>query len=170
MGLVHIYFGDGKGKTTAALGLGLRALGDGLHVCLCQFLKATPTGELAALAQFENATVLRAENETDKFLWQMSAKEQEDCLRRQRSLLERVALERADIFLLDEVLSAMQVGAFSLDDLSLCIAKLRERGEVILTGHQAPDALLAQADYITKMQKLRHPYDQGVPARRGIEY
>lgn len=61
MGLVHIYFGDGKGKTTAALGLALRALGDGMRVCVCQFLKFAPSGEVDAFARFENASVLRAE-------------------------------------------------------------------------------------------------------------
>ena len=69
MGLVHIYFGDGKGKTTAALGLALRALGDGMRVCVCQFLKFAPSGEVDAFARFENASVLRAESTTDKFLW-----------------------------------------------------------------------------------------------------
>ena len=157
MGLVHIYFGDGKGKTTAALGLALRALGDGMRVCVCQFLKFAPSGEVDALTRFENASVLRAESTTDKFLWQ-------------RALLQRAAAQPADLLVLDEALSACQAGAFCEAELAAAVEALRKRAEVVLTGHAAPEALLSQADYITHMQKLRHPYDVGVSARRGIEY
>lgn len=170
MGLVHIYFGDGKGKTTAALGLALRALGDGMRICVCQFLKFAPSGEVDALARFENASVLRAESTTDKFLWQMDAKERADCLAGQRALLQRAAAQPADLLVLDEALSACQAGAFCEAELAAAVEALRKRAEVVLTGHAALEALLSQADYITHMQKLRHPYDVGVSARRGIEY
>ena len=85
MGLVHIYFGDGKGKTTAALGLALRALGDGLRVCVCQFLKGAESGEFEALRRFENAMLLRAQEGTGKFLWQMDEEERAACLSGQRA-------------------------------------------------------------------------------------
>ena len=84
MGLVHIYFGDGKGKTTAALGLALRALGDGLRVCVCQFLKGADSGEVEALRRFERAVLLRAEGGSDRFLWQMDEEERAAYLARQR--------------------------------------------------------------------------------------
>ena len=170
MGLVHIYFGDGKGKTTAALGLALRALGDGLRVCVCQFLKDAESGEVAALGRFESAILLRAEDETGKFLWQMDAGERAACLARQRELLERVSAADADVYVLDEAIDAMQAGAFSAETLLERVKALCGRGEVALTGHEAPEALLSGADYITRMQKLRHPYDHGIRARRGIEY
>ena len=157
MGLVHIYFGDGKGKTTAALGLALRALGDGFRVCVCQFLKSAKSGETEALKRFESAVLLRAEERSGKFLWQMNEK-------------ERAAATEADLYVLDEALDAVQVGAFSLDALLERTEALRERAEIVITGHDAPEALLSRADYITRMQKLRHPYDHGTSARRGIEY
>ena len=76
----------------------------------------------------------------------------------------------ADVYVLDEVTDAAQAGAFSIETLLKRLEALRGRGEVILTGHEVPDALLDRADYITRMQKLRHPYDHGIRARRGIEY
>lgn len=170
MGLVHIYFGNGKGKTTAAMGLALRALGDGWRVCVCQFLKNAPSGEIEALSRFENAVVLRAGGESTGFLWQMEAAERADYLERQYALLQRVGKENAQMFVLDEAISACQAGAFSAEMLLEAVEALRGRAEVILTGHEAPETLLARADYITQMQKLRHPYDLGVSARRGIEY
>lgn len=170
MGLVHIYFGDGKGKTTAALGLALRALGDGLRVCVCQFLKGAESGEVEALRRFENAMLLRAQEGTGKFLWQMDEEERAACLSGQRALLDRAAAADADVYVLDEVTDAAQAGAFSIETLLKRLEALRGRGEVILTGHEVPDALLDRADYITRMQKLRHPYDHGISARRGIEY
>lgn len=170
MGLVHIYFGDGKGKTTAALGLALRALGDGLRVCVCQFLKGADSGEVEALRRFESAVLLRAEGGSDRFLWQMDEEERAAYLARQRELLKRAAAVDADVYVLDEAIDASQAGAFSIEALLRQAEALRGRGEVILTGHEAPDALLDRADYITRMQKLRHPYDHGIHARRGIEY
>ena len=170
MGLVHIYFGDGKGKTTAALGLALRALGDGLRVCVCQFLKGADSGEVEALRHFESAVLLRAEGCSDRFLWQMDEEERAAYLARQRELFKRAAAVDADVYVLDEAIDAAQAGAFSIEALLRQTEALRGRGEVILTGHEAPDALLDRADYITRMQKLRHPYDHGIHARRGIEY
>ena len=113
MGLVHIYFGDGKGKTTAALGLALRALGDGLRVCVCQFLKGAESGEVEALRRFENAMLLRAQEGTGKFLWQMDEEERAACLSGQRALLDCAAAADADVYVLDEVTDAAQAGAFS---------------------------------------------------------
>lgn len=170
MGLVHIYFGDGKGKTTAALGLALRALGDGLRVCVCQFLKGADSGEVEALGRFERAVLLRAGGCSDRFLWQMDEEERAAYLARQRELLARALAVDADVYVLDEAIDAAQAGAFSIEALLRQAEALRGRGEVILTGHEAPDALLDRADYITRMQKLRHPYDHGTSARRGIEY
>ena len=111
MGLVHIYFGDGKGKTTAALGLALRALGDGLRVCVCQFLKGAESGEVEALRRFENAMLLRAQEGTGKFLWQMDEEERAACLSGQRALLDCAAAADADVYVLDEVTDAAQAGA-----------------------------------------------------------
>ncbi len=170
MGLVHIYFGDGKGKTSAALGLVLRALGDGLCACVCQFLKTAPTGEVAALARFEGAVVLRANVDSDLFLWQMGAAERASCLRRQRELLQIATARTDEVIVLDEALSACAAGAFSQEELIEAVERLRGRAEVVLTGREAPPALLLRADYITHMQKIRHPCDAGVRARRGIEY
>lgn len=170
MGLVHIYCGDGKGKTTAAMGLAFRALGSGLRVCVCQFLKGAPTGELAALSRFEGAGVLRAEGAPKGFLREMRDEERGACLVCQRELLARAARAEADLVVLDEALSALGAGAFCAEELLKAVLALRQHAEVVLTGRAAPEAIMEAADYVTRMEKLRHPYDRGVGARRGVEY
>ncbi len=171
-GLIHIYYGDGKGKTTCALGMALRALGNGLRVQLYQFLKDAPSGEVEALRRFERAEVFRAGAGCGKFLWQMDREEREAFLAAQRRLLHRACAcavdSRADLLILDEILSAGDaVGPQEiLELLSLRAPEI----EIVLTGHQAPPSLLAAADYVTFLQKQKHPYDRGVSARRGIEY
>ena len=77
---------------------------------------------------------------------------------------------RDSVYVLDEAIDAAQAGAFSIETLHRQTEALRARGEVILTGHDVPETLLSGAEYITRMQKLRHPYDHGTSARRGIEY
>ena len=169
MGLVHVYFGDGKGKTTAALGLAFRALGGGMRVCVCQFLKGAPSGEIDALSRFSRAEVLRAQFEGERFFWEMDGEARRACASQQRELLQRALKTSADLFVLDEALDAHCVGALSNDELSDAVEALRARAEIALTGRSAPEWLLSRADYITRMEKLRHPYDRGITARRGIE-
>ena len=128
MGLVHIYFGDGKGKTTAALGLALRALGDGLRVCVCQFLKGAKSGEIEALERFENAVLLRAEDGSGKFLWQMDEEERAACLARQRALLERAAAADARSSMCSTKRSTpRRQGRFRMETLLERTEALRER-------------------------------------------
>lgn len=169
--LVHIYCGEGKGKTTAALGLGLRAVGRGWRVLLVQFLKATPSGELEAISQLPGFTVWRSESGLS---WlRATAAEHAALSAEQDSLLSRALLAARmgtyDLLILDEVLAALGRG---LVDRQALLAFLREKPdevEVVLTGRQADEELLALGDYITEMRKLRHPYDRGIAARSGIE-
>lgn len=136
MGLLHIYAGDGKGKTTAAMGLALRALGNGMQVCVCQFLKGGFTGEIEALARFENARVLRAG--AIGFLWEMAPQHIQQALAAQRELLGSLARVRADLIVCDEALDAMRAGAFSQEELLDAVEALLARAEVVLTGREAP--------------------------------
>ena len=172
MGLVHIYFGDGKGKTTAALGLALRALGDGLRVCVCQFLKGAESGEVEALRRFESAVLLRAqEGDSDKFLWQMDEEERAACLARQRELLDRAAAADADVYVLDEATRRRAGGGvFHRNAAQAVGGAARARRSDTHGPRSAGGFAFDRADYITRMQKLRHPYDHGISARRGIEY
>ncbi len=169
-GLVQVYTGSGKGKTTAALGLALRAAGQGLRVCIVQFMKGIEYGELRSLAnvpevsvrQFGEARWVRPSDirEADREL----ARQGLEHARRQ------VQAGACDLLILDEVNVAL---AYKLLEVEAVLSLLRERPpetEVVLTGRGAPAAILEEADLVTRMVEVKHPYQRGVPARRGIEY
>ena len=171
-GLVHIYYGDGKGKTTAALGLALRCLGYGMPVVAAQFLKGMKSGEGLAAEKIPGLVILQG-NPCEKFLFQMDAQEKAQLASESSALLERAfSLCRADtpsLLILDEVIDACSCGLLPEDAL---IGALRSRPaclEVVLTGHSLPEKLAELGDYISHIEKKRHPFDRGVPARRGIE-
>ena len=152
-GLVHIYCGDGKGKTTCAFGLALRCAGTGAQVRIAQFLKSGDSGEVTAMQQFDNVELLRAK-QGSKFTFQMNAAEKAQAARSHTQLLRQAFADTQHLrmLVLDEIMAA-------------CTPEL----EVVLTGRNPPQALLDLADYITEMKKIRHPYDKGITARRGIE-
>lgn len=169
-GLIHIYCGDGKGKTTAAMGLALRAAGRGLPVVAAQFLKDGTSGECQMLRQLPGVTMLAA-NPCGKFSFQMCQAEREqtaDCLAR----LFREAVAKAQspgLLVLDEVCGALSCGFLQEGEV---IRFLREKPaalEVVMTGRKPSPSLCETADYISEIMKRRHPYDKGVPAREGIE-
>ncbi|MFV0351054.1 MAG: cob(I)yrinic acid a,c-diamide adenosyltransferase [Oscillospiraceae bacterium] len=168
-GYVHVYTGDGKGKTTAAVGLATRAAGNGLAVGFLQFLKSGFTGEMVPLARM-GVTYL-APQFSSKFVYQMTEEEKEACAITQQDLLSRAAelAQRLDVLVLDEVICAVDTGMITEADL-LDLIKNRPAGlELVLTGRGATPAMLEQADYATEMKCIKHPYDKGVKARTGIE-
>lgn len=170
-GKIHIYYGDGKGKTTAAMGLALRALGRGMLVAGIQFLKNGDSGEILALRNFERAS-FHSPN-IRKFLFEMNQRELEQTTSSQLQLFDRVTSQPNfalnNVFVLDEVLGAIEMNTFPLQKL-LDFLKTRPRHmEVIITGRVAPETLLEVADYVTMMCAKKHPYSQGVSARMGIE-
>jgi cob(I)alamin adenosyltransferase len=168
-GLVHIYTGEGKGKTTAALGLAVRAKGAGLRVLVVQFLKGRDTGELASLKKLD-IPVIRTE--VKKFIPYMTAQEKEACQNEQETCLSRARKEAPgfDLVVLDEIFGALFMHMVTLEDV-LALVKDRPRGtELVLTGRDAPAELLALADYVSDIRAVKHPYDAGVAARRGIEF
>ena len=171
--MVHVYTGDGKGKTTAALGLALRILGWGGRVCVVQFIKGYPEiGEAKFAAQLGERFVLRQFARDDS----LAMDEGKALLRREEA---RAALEFAratiaeadyDLVILDEINNALHYG---LLDLAHVIEMLESRPggvEVVLTGRQAPAEVLAAADYVTEMRMIEHPFGSGHTARKGIDY
>lgn len=173
LGLIHFYYGDGKGKTTAALGLALRALGCGKRVVLVQFLKNTPSGELEALAHFDSMMVFRGKAGAH-FTFAMTEEE-----RRQTKAIHEDNLARAialaqsgqcDLLILDEVTDALQTGMLGEALLRDAVLKKPDGLELVLTGHNAVDWLVQTADYVTEMKKHKHPFDRGVAAREGVEF
>lgn len=169
LGLTHVYYGMGKGKTTAALGLALRALGHGLRVVLVQFLKSTETGELQALAEFPKVTLLRGKA-CGKFVRDMTEAEQEATRACHDQNLAAACATDCDLLILDEVLDALTLGLLDEDALRTLLSEKRPGRELVLTGHAPIPWVFDYADYITEMKKEKHPYDTGVTAREGIEF
>jgi cob(I)alamin adenosyltransferase len=172
-GLTHLYYGSGKGKTTAALGLALRASGAGLRVVIVQFLKDRPCGELTQLALLPNITVLRGKA-GKAFIRGLDEAEREATREIQNANLQRarVLVQRGqcDLLILDEALDACQLGLLDEPILADLICHKPAALELVVTGHRPVDWLIEQADYVTEMVKHKHPYDVGIKARRGIEF
>ena len=173
-GLTHVYTGDGKGKTTAALGLALRAAGCGYRAAIYQFCKREPAGELQALKAVERVKVARAACEVIKSAWEMTPEEKAQWVEAQQSLFDEACEElcegSADLVVLDEITGAVLGGAIDEKQLLYLVERKRRNVELVLTGRGASPALIAAADYVTEMRAVRHPYERGIPSRRGIEY
>lgn len=171
-GLIHIYCGDGKGKTTAAMGLAVRAAGCENQVLIVQFLKGQETGELRSLARIPEITVLRGKA-SSKFTFQMDERElQQTYDLNSKNLLTAVETARegkCDLLILDEILGALSCDLIDSDLLRSLVEQKPEALELVLTGRNPPQWLLDHADYVTEMVKRKHPFDQGIPARKGIE-
>ncbi|MCI5698266.1 MAG: cob(I)yrinic acid a,c-diamide adenosyltransferase [Clostridiales bacterium] len=172
LGLVHIYCGDGKGKTTAAVGLTVRAQGFGLKVLFMQFLKDGNSSELNVLRKLDNVEVLGAKP-IKKFTFQMSKEELEETKEMSAKQLkeaeEKVMNGDYNLLVLDEALGSIEAGVLD-EQLILDFLKNKpEKLEVVITGRIPSDNMIEAADYVSRIEKVKHPYDQGIPARKGIE-
>lgn len=170
-GLVHIYCGDGKGKTTAAVGLAVRAAGSGMRVLFVQFLKDGTSSECAVLRTLPGVTV-EGESPVRKFSFAMTGSEKTRCLAYNNTLLQHLQplLEEENrLVVLDECIGAIGAGLLDEAPLTALLQSPARRAEVVLTGREPSAALQACADYISEMRKVRHPYDRGIAARKGIE-
>lgn len=172
-GLIHIYCGDGKGKTTAALGLALRACGNGYKVILVQFLKSQHTSELDILSSIENLEVLRSKK-SDKFTWNLTDDEKRALTEENISIFKKVVSsiehDKKTLVIFDEIIGAINT---KLIEEALVLDFLKNKplnAEVVLTGRNPDDKLLGLADYVSEIKKIKHPFDSGISAREGIEY
>jgi cob(I)alamin adenosyltransferase len=169
-GRVIVYTGDGKGKTTAAFGAVVRAAGHGLKVAVVQFIKGTwDYGETKALASLENVEITRMGS---GFTWMAEDPSEPRALAEEAWKLSRdLALsDRYDLLVLDELNCAISEGYISAQDVLGLLRERPVRLSVIVTGRNAPTGLVEFADTVTEMLCVKHAFDQGVPARRGIEY
>lgn len=168
--MVHVYFGDGKGKTTAAVGAAIRAAGHGLRIGFCQFLKDGSSGECTTLRQLPGVIVFPAPSPMP-FLFQMNDADRQRIGAFYRELFETLhrALSELDMLILDEALDAEAAGLLENDALTALVHLHPER-EFLLTGHTLTPQWRETADYLTHMQKLRHPYDSGISGRSGVEW
>lgn len=168
-GYVQIYTGDGKGKTTAALGLALRAAGAGLSVYVAQFMKFGEYSELKALSRFADLVTIHQFG-TGKFV--MGRPGQADLAAGQKGLeavKDALASGRYDIVIMEEAAVAASIGIFSSEDILDILRAKPDAVELVITGRGASDDLIKAADLVTEMREIKHYYQAGVKARVGIE-
>jgi len=173
-GLVHIYTGNGKGKTTAAVGLGMRACGRGMKVLMIQFLKGRETGEMISLERLKPDFELYRQKETANFTWNMTPEELEDMKKNIGELFEFAVKEAMsgsrDMIILDEIMASITSGFIAMEDVLSFIRNKPSGLELVMTGRNAPAELIQLADYASEMKPVKHPLDFGIAAREGIEF
>jgi cob(I)alamin adenosyltransferase len=173
-GLVHIYTGNGKGKTTASIGLGVRACGSGLKVLMVQFLKSAPTSELKSLIKLAPEFELLRTEEIKGFIWNMNEEERAAAGKVIRETF-KYAVESAfkcryDMLILDEIMASISNGFLNAKDVVDFIKSKPESLEVVMTGRNAPAELINLADYVSEINEAKHPFNKGINARKGIEF
>ncbi len=175
-GYVHLYTGDGKGKTTAALGLALRALGRGRRVAIIQFLKRTSikTGELVFAERMGTPSFTVSQYGASRFATREEREKVEasgqTVERGWRRAREMAASGGYDLLVLDEVTHIVKNGQLPLEDLLKLVRNRSASLELVLTGRHAPPELIDACDYVTEMKEIKHPFHLGVRAREGTEY
>lgn len=168
---VHIYCGNGKGKTTASVGLLTRASGAGKKCLLVQFLKTTPTAEIASLEKL-GVKCMRAESKIKKFIFAMNDEEKKQYAAEQSALFAQAceeAKQQYDLIVMDEILDAVSLQLVSEDALAEVLAE-KGNTEIVLTGRAPSEKIAQYADYHTCMEPIKHPYSDGLCARKGIEF
>lgn len=173
-GLIHIYTGEGKGKTTAATGLAVRAAGQGLKVLFVQFFKADDavSGEKEIFKNIPQIELIRSNVRHPIFT---KEKTDRDALKKSiaetfETVKQRIASEHIYLLVLDEINSVISGGWLGIDEVIDFLENRPANLEVVLTGRDAHVELVKMADYVTEMLKIKHPFDSGVKAREGIEY
>ena len=170
-GRIHIYYGDGKGKTTAAVGLAVRAAGSGLKVLFFQFLKDNSSNERKILEALPGVTCLPG-REPVKFVSKMNGDERIEFRHYNNKALDEIIkfCGPFDMLILDEALCALNLEVLSEEKL-ISFIQHKPRGlEIVMTGPRLPDNLLEMADYVTEVRKVKHQFDLGRSARQGIEF
>jgi len=169
-GLIQVYTGNGKGKTGAAFGLALRAIGRGLRVCVVQFMKGGfDYGEsyiAGKLPLLEITAYGRGQFITGK----PTAEDFDEAKKAFDHAKSAISNGKFDIVILDEANVAMHLGLLSVKDLIEVLRKKPSQVEVVLTGRYAPKRITDMADLVTEMREVKHPYARGIQARKGIEY
>ena len=170
-GLVQIFTGEGRGKTSAALGVALRALGHGLRVCIVVFMKGDyPYGEWEALSKLPNVNIARFGFRTFTDPAKVKPEEIEQAKQALAAAREAMLGGNYDLVVLDEVNIAVAWKLVELDEVVRLIGDKPPKVELILTGRQADARLVQLADLVTECLKIKHPYDKGIKARAGIDY
>lgn len=173
MGLIHIYCGDGKGKTTAAMGLALRAAGSGMKVYIVQLLKGADTSELASLKLIPNITAARCDKNYG-FTFSMTEENMRlmtECHNKLLSDAEAAAKSgEYGMLIIDEFNAAYEYGYLDRRLADRIVLQKPEALELVLTGRDPQQKFIDAADYVSEIKAVKHPFDKGITARKGIEY
>ena len=181
LGLVHVITGDGKGKTTSSLGIALRAVGNNLRVYMIQFLKSGFTGELYSakklgfeIEQFgvdalKQKSLQEFKDKTGRFVFQPDIQEKDAALQGWEHAKNIIKSNDFDVVIMDEINCVLAKGLIPLQEV-LDMAKNHGEVELIFTGRDAPKELMDVADYVNVVSGLKHPWQKGIVARKGIEY
>lgn len=169
--MIHIYCGDGKGKTTAAMGLALRMAGAGKRVLIGQFFKDGSSGEIKVLKTVPGIETLHCKTVPGRYSRMTDQQRQQARQDYSQYLLELLDKGKdADLLVLDEVISALNRGIVPMEPVLEYLKVQGESQEIVLTGRDPAPELCALADYITEMRKEKHPFDKGIRARKGVEF
>ncbi len=171
-GLVQVYTGEGKGKTTAAIGLAIRAAGHGLKVFICQFLKGRRTGEFILIKKALAGQIDIFQCGSEKFIiTEEDKREHRETARRALEFSKKALVSKDyDLVILDEINVAVHLGLIDLKDVITIIESKPESVELVLTGRNAPSEIIERADLVTEMKEIKHPFKKGIGAREGIEF
>ena len=174
-GCIQLYYGDGKGKTTAAMGQIVRCVGHNFKVLVYQFLKEPTSGEVGVIKNLPGVEYIANEGQIP-FLFNLTPEQQEYYqeifLKKFNEVKEKYFSGEYDLVVLDEVIDAYQLGTLPKEELHEIMEKRPEHTELVITGHQygmSIDELINRADYVTKFVKEKHPFDKGLGCRVGIE-
>lgn len=163
--MIHIIEGHGKGKTSAAVGMCVRAVGHGWKVIFVQFLKDDSSGEIDGLNRLGIKTLHCPINYG--FLFQLNEEQKREMATEYQKMIEEVASTDVQLIVLDEVIHALNFKLVTKDQIERVLEK---NTEIVLTGSYAPEWLINMADYVSDVRKVKHPYDRGIQARAGIEF
>ncbi|MFI3211904.1 MAG: cob(I)yrinic acid a,c-diamide adenosyltransferase [Eubacteriales bacterium] len=171
--MVHIYCGDGKGKTTASVGLAIRMAGTGGKVVYAQFMKGNDSGEHKSLAQFSNITLLKNEKNLG-FTFQMNEEQRRELTDMHNGKLAEIQkiLEdgKCDLLVMDELTYPYRDHHLNRQLVDQIITQYGKKIEICITGRSPDERLVEKADYMTEMKMIKHPFTSGVGARKGVEF
>ena len=173
-GLVQVYTGNGKGKTTAAIGQGMRCYGNGFKVIMVQFLKSGETGELNTVKELNDRfTIYRFEKEKG-FTWTLSETEKiqlkSEIKEAINFIYDVIEKKSCDMLIIDEIMGTLHSGYIKEEQILDIIKRKPEKMELILTGRNVPKTIIEKSDLVTEMKDIKHYFNKGINARKGIEY
>lgn len=164
--MIHVIIGNGRGKTSSAVGLAIRSAGHGFPVLFMQFIKDDSSGEIAILRNVPHVTICHPIVNYG-FTFQMTEEQLKETAIEYEKMVDEAIKSDAFMIVLDESIHALKAGLIKKEKLEKL---LENHCEFVLTGYEAPEWLISKADYVSYIKKIKHPYDLGIEARPGIEY